>query len=70
MMTRTDKVKAYNALALNQRRREYRVGTDRWKQCCFELMTAMENLSPAASKFVNTEFFTTGTDWVSELSKL
>lgn len=69
-MTRQDKVQACNALALNQRRKGYAVGSQRWKQCGFELIQAMNRLSPAAAKFVDCNFNNNAKDWVSELSVL
>lgn len=69
-MTRTDKVQAYNALGLAQRRKNYEVGTERYKQCMAELVKALNKLSPKAQKFVAHNYNNTKVDWVEELSKL
>jgi len=69
-MTRTDKVKAYNVLALNQRRNSYRSGSDRWQQCCKEMIEEMNRLTKNQINFVNHHFYDKQTDWVDELSKL
>jgi len=69
-MTRTDKVKAYNVLGLNQRRREMKIGSPRWVQCGSEMIQAMNKLTPGQLNFVNSAMANRTTDWVSELSKL
>ena len=69
-MTRTNKVKAYNVLALSQRRKNYSIGSQRWQECGSEMIKAMNKLDNIERQLVQQNITDTRTDWVEKLSSL